>query len=102
VDQEDCYELNHRGAVMTHKRHPKRGSDRPGIYQIILQGHLSRRWSDWFEGFTITLDEQGQTILTGPVIDQAALHGLLKKIRDLGLPLISVNRLDPDEEMTGQ
>jgi hypothetical protein len=87
---------------MMHERHPHRGPDRPDIYQIILQGHLSRQWSDWFEGFTITLDERGQTILVGPVPDQPALHGLLKKIRDLGIPLISVNRLDPDEEATSQ
>jgi hypothetical protein len=65
---------------MTNERPPNRGSDRPDIYQIILQGHLSRHWSDWFDGFTITLAERGQTILTGPVIDQAALHGVLKKI----------------------
>jgi hypothetical protein len=87
---------------MTPERHPNRGSDRPEIYQIILQGQLSSQWSDWFDGFTITLDERGQTILTGPVIDQAALHGVLKKIRDLGIPLISVNRLDPGEESTSQ
>jgi hypothetical protein len=87
---------------MTPERHPNRGSDRPEIYQIILQGQLSSQWSDWFDGFTITLDERGQTILTGPVIDQAALHGVLKKIRDLGIPLISVNRLDPGEEITSQ
>jgi hypothetical protein len=83
---------------MMYEQHSNRGSDRPDTYQIILQGHLSSQWSDWFEGFTITLDERGQTILVGPVIDQPALHGLLKKIRDLGIPLISVNRLDPDEE----
>ncbi len=85
-----------------HERHPNRDTDQPAIYQIILQGHLSSQWSDWFEGFTITLDERGQTILVGPVIDQPALHGLLKKIRDLGIPLISVSRLDPDEEATSQ
>jgi hypothetical protein len=67
----------------------------PYIYQIVLQGHLSGQWSDWFNGFTITLDEHGRTILVEPVIDQAALHRLLKKIRDLGIPLISLNRLDP-------
>jgi hypothetical protein len=80
---------------MMHESHPNRATDQPAIYQIILQGHLSSQWSDWFEGFTITLDERGQTILVGPVLDQPALHGLLKKIRDLGIPLISVNRLDP-------
>ena len=87
---------------MTTENHPNRGTDRPDIYQIILQGHLSSQWSDWFDGFTITLDERGQTILTGPVIDQAALHGLLKKVRDLGLPLISINRLDPGRGTTNK
>ena len=82
---------------MKGNRRSNRNSDRPAIYQIILQGHLSDQWSDWFEGFTITLDERGWTILVGPVTDQAALHGLLKKIRDLGVPLISVRRLDPDD-----
>lgn len=59
-------------------------------YEIRLQGHLDARWADWFEGLTITLEEDGNTLLTGPVIDQAALHGLLKKVRDLGMPLLSV------------
>lgn len=54
---------------MTHKCHSKRGSDQPDIYQIVLKGHLSCQWSDWFDGFTVKLDEHGQTILTGPVID---------------------------------
>jgi hypothetical protein len=81
---------------MKGKRRSNRNFDRPAIYQIVLQGHLSSQWSDWFEGFTITLDERGRTILVGPVKDQAALHGLLKKIRDLGIPLISVNRLNSD------
>ena len=61
------------------------------VYQIRIKGHLSPRWTDWFEGLTITLEENGTTLLTGPVIDQAALHGLLKKVRDLGMPLLSVN-----------
>ncbi len=65
----------------------------PLAYQIRLKGHLGSEWTDWFEGLTITLEEDGETLLTGPVIDQAALHGLLKKIRDLGMPLISVNRV---------
>lgn len=59
-------------------------------YQIRLQGHLGRQWATWFEGLTITLDESGETVLTGPVIDQAALYGLLRKVRDVGLPLLSV------------
>jgi hypothetical protein len=63
----------------------------PPLYEIRLKGHLDNRWADWFEGLTITLAEDGDTLLTGPVIDQAALYGLLKKIRDLGMVLISVN-----------
>ncbi len=62
----------------------------PVIYEIRLAGHLSPQWMEWFEGLTISLEEDGSTLLTGPVTDQAALHGLLKKVRDLGMPLISV------------
>jgi hypothetical protein len=83
---------------MTNKRKAVHGSQRFDNYEIILQGHLSNQWSDWFDGFTIALDQRGWTTLVGPVIDQAALHGVLKKIRDLGMPLISVNRLDPGDE----
>jgi hypothetical protein len=60
-------------------------------YEIRLKGHLEARWVKWFDGLAITLDENGNTLLSGPVADQAALHGLLKKVRDLGLPLLSVN-----------
>jgi hypothetical protein len=87
---------------MMHERDPKRDSDRPEIYEIVLQGHLSGQWSDWFDSFTITLDERGRTTLVGPVTDQTALHGVLRKIRDLGLLLISINRLGPGEATTGQ
>ena len=66
----------------------------PMIYQIRIKGHLGRHWTDWFEGLTITLEEDGDTLLTGPVGDQAALHGLLKKVRDLGIPLVSVSPLE--------
>lgn len=66
-------------------------------YEIRIKGHLDDRWSEWFEGLTITLEEDGNTLLTGPVIDQAALHGLLKKVRDLGMPLLSVCPLDPGQ-----
>ena len=62
----------------------------PAAYQIRIKGHLGRQWTDWFEGLTITLEDNGETLLTGPVIDQAALHGLLKKVRDVGMPLLSV------------
>jgi hypothetical protein len=65
----------------------------PPIYQIRVKGHLDSQWTDWFEGLTITLEEDGDTLLTGPVSDQAALHGLLKKVRDLGLSLLSVNQV---------
>ncbi len=67
-------------------------------YQIRLKGHLDDRWSEWFEGLTITLEEDGNTLLTGRVSDQAALHGILKKVRDVGLPLLSVNSVEPDSE----
>jgi hypothetical protein len=66
-------------------------------YEIRLKGYLDDRWSDWFEGLTITLEEDGNTLLTGPVVDQAALHGLLKKVRDLGMPLLSVYPHDPGQ-----
>jgi hypothetical protein len=69
--------------------------DEPGLYEIRIRGHLDARWADRFGGMTITLAENGETLLTGPVIDQAALHGLLKKVRDLGLPLVSVNPVRP-------
>jgi hypothetical protein len=64
--------------------------DGSGLYEIRLKGHLDDRWADRFEGLAITLEENGDTLLAGPVIDQAALHGLLKKVRDLGMPLVSV------------
>ncbi len=63
----------------------------PMVYQIRVRSHLTSDWTEWFDGLTITLEENGDALLTGPVIDQAALHGLLKKVRDLGMPLISVN-----------
>ncbi len=67
------------------------------VYQIRIKGHLGHQWTDWFEGLTITLEENGDTLLTGPVVDDAALHGLLKKVRDLGMPLLSVNRVEPGQ-----
>ncbi len=69
----------------------------PGIYEIRIKGHLDDKWTDWFESLTITLEENGDTLLTGPVVDQAALHGLLKKVRDLGMPLVSVSPVEPGQ-----
>lgn len=68
----------------------------PMTYQIRIQGHLGCQWMDWFDGLTITRESNGRTRLTGPVVDQAALYGLLKKVRDLGLPLLSLNCVEPD------
>ena len=65
------------------------------VCQIRVKGHLGPQWTDWFENLTITPDEDGDTLMTGPVVDQAALYGLLKKIRDLGMPLVSVNCIEP-------
>jgi hypothetical protein len=73
---------------------PRTDSGESTVYQIRIKGHLGREWTDWFEGLTITLDDNGETLLTGPVVDQATLHGLLKKIRDLGMPLVSVSPLE--------
>ena len=70
------------------------------VYQIRIKGHLDSQWTDWFGGLTITLEEDGDTLLTGPVIDQAALHGLLKKVRDLGMPLVSVSPVEPGPATT--
>jgi len=67
------------------------------VYQIRIRGHLGREWTDWFEGLAITLEGNGETLLTGPVVDQAALYGVLKKVRDVGMPLISVNRVTPGQ-----
>ena len=72
-------------------------SSQPIVYQIKLEGQLGSQWADWFGGLTITLEADGHTLLTGPVVDQAALHGLLKKVRDLGMPLVSVNPVEPGQ-----
>jgi hypothetical protein len=86
-----------RYKVMSNEHNPKNDPSQPVVYQIRIKGHLSSEWTDWFEGLTITLEENGDTLLTGPVIDQAALHGLLKKVRDLGMPLLSVCPLEPGQ-----
>ncbi len=69
----------------------------PRRYEIRLKGHLDTRWAGRFESLTITLEDNGETLLTGPVVDQAALHGLLRTVRDLGLPLVSVIQVDPNQ-----
>ena len=73
---------------------PRPNPGHSDVYQIRIKGHLDSQWAGWFEGLTITLEDNGDTLLTGQVVDQAALHGLLRKVRDLGLPLISVRRFE--------
>ena len=68
------------------------------VYQIVVKGHLDGEWSEWFDGLTLTLLDGGETRLTGPLADQTALHGVLIKIRDLGLPLLSLVRIEPEGE----
>ncbi len=82
---------------MSNNLNSKTDPGQPMVYQIKVKGHLGHQWTDWFDGLTITLEEDGDTLLTGPVVDQAALHGLLKKVRDLGMPLLSVNRVKPSQ-----
>jgi hypothetical protein len=89
-----------RYKVMSNELEPKPTPSQSVVYQIRIKGHLGREWTDWFEGLTITLEEDGNTLLTGPVIDQAALHGLLKKVRDLGMPLVSVSPVEPGPSTT--
>ncbi len=79
---------------MSEKRASTQDHYEPGIYEIRIKGHLDDKWAARFEGLTISLEDNGDTLLTGPVIDQAALHGLLKKVRDLGMPLVSVSSLE--------
>jgi hypothetical protein len=79
--------------MMSEKQTFDENNNQYQCYEIRLKGHLDDRWSEWFEGLTITLDENGNTLLSGPVADQAALHGLLKKVRDLGIQMVSVNQV---------
>ena len=84
---------------MTSNEHAsEQSADQSMVYQIRIKGHLGQRWMDWFEELTVTLEEDGNTLLTGPVIDQSALHGILKKVRDLGMPLLSVNSVEPSRQ----
>jgi hypothetical protein len=85
---------------MSNEFERKPTSSQTVIYQIRIKGHLGQEWTNWFEGLTITLEEDGDTLLTGPLVDQAALHGLLKKVRDLGMPLVSVCPVEPGPHTT--
>src|SRR5947209_5916919 len=84
-----------RYRVMSNKLNPKTEPGQAMVYQIRIKGCLGSQWTDWFEGLTLTLEDNGETLLTGPVADQAALHGLLRKVRDLAMPLLSVIRGEP-------
>jgi hypothetical protein len=83
--------------IMLSDSSPTTQSTESLVYQIRIHGHLDPQWKDWFEGLTLTLEDNGDTMLTGPVVDQAALHGLLKKVRDLAIPLLSVIRVEPTQ-----
>jgi hypothetical protein len=74
---------------------PQDGPPGAGEYEIRLKGHLDARWSAWFDGLSLTRENDGTTVLHGPVVDQAALHGLLQRVRDVGLPLVSVTHVGP-------
>jgi hypothetical protein len=80
---------------MANKPNSKADPNSPMVYEIRIKGHLGRRWTAWFEGMTIAQAGNGETLLTGPVVDQAALYGMLRKVRDLGLPLVAVNQVRP-------
>jgi hypothetical protein len=80
---------------MSNELNPVTDFDEPLAYQIRFKGQLGGEWAAWFGGLSITLEDNGTTLLTSPAIDQAALHGLLKKVRDLGLPLLSINPIEP-------
>jgi hypothetical protein len=86
---------------MPQELEPHADSSQPTTYQIRITGRLDPRWADWFEGLTITFDG-GDTLITGPVVDQAALQGLLKRVRDLGMPLVSVNPVEPGPPTLGK
>jgi len=101
VTKYDCWARSctapDRYREMANEIKPKTDPSQPIVYQIRITGHLGSHWTEWFGGLTITLEDNGDTLLTGPVIDQAALYGVLRKVRDLGMPLISAIRLQPGQ-----
>jgi hypothetical protein len=88
---------HNRDRVMSNEINSESEKAQPLVYQIRIMGHLGRQWTDWFGGLTLTLEDNGETLLTGSVVDQAALHGVLRKVRDLGMPLLSVMRVTPGQ-----
>lgn len=82
---------------MANERNPNTDPNQPVVYQLRLQGQLGTEWSDWLGTMSITRAENGDTLVTGPLVDQAALYGVLRKVRDLGIPLLAVNRIPPDQ-----
>lgn len=82
---------------MANARNPSMDPGEPLVYQIRIKGHLGPHWADWFEGQILTLEANGETLLTGPMVDQAALYGVLRKVRDVGLPLLSVVCVKPGQ-----
>jgi hypothetical protein len=90
------------GPIMSSTDAPTGRWNEAGLYEIRLKGHLGARWAAWFDGLTLTQNNDGTTVIGGPVVDQAALHGLLQKVRDIGLPLVSVTRVDPDSRINHQ
>jgi hypothetical protein len=85
---------------MTDRRTPTPDRPEAGRYEIRLTGHLDAHWAAWFDGLTVGHADDGTTLISGSIVDQAALHGVLQRVRDLGLPLVSVVRLEPDEPQT--
>jgi hypothetical protein len=85
---------------MTNQRTPTPDRSEAGRYEIRLTGRLDAHWAAWFDGLTVSHETDGTTVISGPIADQAALHGVLQRVRDLGLPLVSVIRVEPDEPAT--
>ena len=89
--------IKHNGSDNIKRPLAKTDPSQSIVYHIRIEGHLDDQWTGWFGGMTITMEENGDTLLNGPIADQAALFGLLKKVRDLAIPLISLNRVEPSK-----